>query len=194
MRVYDQWNKQDISILQQLPIIQARLKQVHAISWHKPNRGWFKLNVDGSSLNNPGESSAGGVLRNHEGLTQFAFAAYTGIGSNNRFELMALLLGLRHCKLYGINNIFLELDSLLIVNWLTEGRCNVWYLEDSWEEIKCLLTRMNVRINMFFEKEIMQQIALQDWVVVGVLKSLYKEIFHICLTEFCDWIGVVCLI
>lgn len=43
------------------------------------------------------------------------FEEYTGIGSNNRAELMALLFGLRRCKSHGFNNILIEMDSLLIV-------------------------------------------------------------------------------
>ncbi|XP_041004153.1 uncharacterized protein LOC121249518 [Juglans microcarpa x Juglans regia] len=127
-------------------------KQVCAISWHKPSPEWFKLKVEGSSLNNLGESGDGGVLRNHDGKLQFAFTEYTGIGSNNRVELMVFLLGLRRCKLYGFNNVILELDSLLIVNWLKEDRCNVWYLEDFWEEICSLLRDLNVQFQHVFRE------------------------------------------
>lgn len=72
----------------------------------KPNPVWLKLNVDGSSCNNTGESSDDRKLRNNnEGILLFSFAEYTGFGSNNRAELLALLFGLRRCMSCGFLNV-----------------------------------------------------------------------------------------
>jgi hypothetical protein len=65
-----------------------------AVSWEKPELGWFKLNTDGSSFVNPGESGAGGLIRDHKGNLIVAFSEYFGIGSNNKAELLGVLIGL----------------------------------------------------------------------------------------------------
>lgn len=91
--------------------------------------------MDGSSLRNPGESGAGGVMRNKKGFCNFAFAASTIMGSNNKAELMALFLGLHKCMELRFSNVVVEMDSLLVITWLWAGRCSLWYLEDCWEEI-----------------------------------------------------------
>lgn len=117
----------------QLRVKLHRRTKINVVSWQKPSLGWFKLNVDDNSLGNLGESGASGVLRNEEGRLQFAFAASTRMRSNNQAELLALLFGLHRCKELGFTNVIPELDSLLVVNWLREGRCHLWCLEDYWE-------------------------------------------------------------
>ncbi|PPR81449.1 hypothetical protein GOBAR_AA39264 [Gossypium barbadense] len=37
------------------------------VSWSKPRQGWYKLNTNGSSIDNPGKARAGAIIRNHDG-------------------------------------------------------------------------------------------------------------------------------
>ncbi|KAL0011763.1 hypothetical protein SO802_006871 [Lithocarpus litseifolius] len=39
------------------------------IRWERPNKGWYKLNTDGSSLGNPSMASGGGILHNESGFS-----------------------------------------------------------------------------------------------------------------------------
>lgn len=73
---------------------------------------------------------------------KLAFAEFLDHGTNNVAELMPLLHGLRQCRNLDIHKVEVELDSLLIVNWLEKRRCGIWYLEDYWEEILGILSSM----------------------------------------------------
>lgn len=54
-------------------------------------------NTDGSSLDNPGCSGAGGVVRDAAGRWQFGFSAFLGFSEILKAELLAIFLGLRLC-------------------------------------------------------------------------------------------------
>lgn len=83
---------------------------------------------------------------------KFAFAAHLGRGTNNHVELRALLMGLCKCRNLGFDNIILELDSLLVVKWLKDGKCSLWYLEDFWEEISEILSQLNFQFQHVFRE------------------------------------------
>ena len=38
------------------------IKEVVLVRWNSPSIGWYKLNLDGSSLGNPGRASGGGLI------------------------------------------------------------------------------------------------------------------------------------
>ncbi|CAI9777979.1 unnamed protein product [Fraxinus pennsylvanica] len=109
-------------------------------------QGWYKLNTDGCCLGNPGICGAGGIIRNENGDIVIAFAEKLDEGTNNGAELQALLYGLRHAKRMGITRLEVELDSLIIINWLKRKVCGIWYLEDYWEEIQYLLSTTPCRV------------------------------------------------
>ncbi|XP_058075745.1 uncharacterized protein LOC131224226 [Magnolia sinica] len=77
--------------------------------------GWLKLNIDGSSRGNPGESGGGGVCRDHSSNLIFAFHRYYSTASNTITETQAMLDGLNICSYLGLTNIIVESDSKLIV-------------------------------------------------------------------------------
>lgn len=122
-----------------IPMKPLKWKQVHLVHWQKLVIGWFKLNVDGSCLGYPGRMGAGGVIRDEDGILKLAFAECLDLETNNSAELLILFHGLMECRELGIQRVEVELDSLLIVDWLEKkkkGRCGIWYLEDYWEEIQ----------------------------------------------------------
>ncbi|XP_042479863.1 uncharacterized protein LOC122060837 [Macadamia integrifolia] len=72
-----------------LPTLQSRLMQSIC------NHGFFKLNIDGCSLGNPGNSGAGGILRDERGNGLGCFAIYEGVGTNFMVEFAAFFHGLK---------------------------------------------------------------------------------------------------
>ncbi|XP_058105495.1 uncharacterized protein LOC131248975 [Magnolia sinica] len=85
------------------------------VKWTRPPPGWFKLNVDGSSCQNPGESGGGGVLRDAHGRVIFAFHRYYGLTANTVAEAQAMLDGITLYRNLGLSSIVVESDSSVVV-------------------------------------------------------------------------------
>lgn len=74
-----------------------------------------KLNVDGSSLGNPGLSGGGAIVRDSYGHFVAAACFSFGHGNSLRMELLALLHGLQLCQQIGLTPFQVE---------ITPGRVN----------------------------------------------------------------------
>lgn len=57
------------------------------INWEKPDLNWFNLNIDGSSIGNPGKAGGGGIIRNQHVNWIRGFARSIGIASSVVAEL-----------------------------------------------------------------------------------------------------------
>ncbi|KAK7260572.1 hypothetical protein RIF29_26725 [Crotalaria pallida] len=62
------------------------------VSWQHPNDNFIALNVDGSSLGNPGHAGYGGLIRNAQGEW---LCGFVGVSNNIHMELLAVLHGLQ---------------------------------------------------------------------------------------------------
>lgn len=82
---------EDILKLLNLPIKVQKQKPTQIVKWSPPTMDWFKLNVEGSSLENPRSSGLGGVIRDHRGDLLVGFSICIGIRSYNVAEFMDLL-------------------------------------------------------------------------------------------------------
>ncbi|KAG7579269.1 Ribonuclease H domain [Arabidopsis thaliana x Arabidopsis arenosa] len=91
------------------------------VSWVKPAEGWVKLNTDGASKGNPGLASAGGILRKLDGSWIGGFAVNIGICSAPLAELWGVYYGLYIAWERKITRLELEVDSELVVGFLTTG-------------------------------------------------------------------------
>ncbi|KAK9990806.1 hypothetical protein SO802_025791 [Lithocarpus litseifolius] len=87
-----------------------------SIRWERPNRGWHKLNTDGSSLGNLGLASGGGILRNEVGGWIRAFSRKIGITTSFVAELWARRDGLSMCVDMQIPALEVELDARVVAD------------------------------------------------------------------------------
>ncbi|KAL3533489.1 hypothetical protein ACH5RR_007010 [Cinchona calisaya] len=62
-------------------------KSLSYIGWSPPPPGWFKLNLDGSSLGSPGLLGAGGLIHNHFGEWVVGYAWKLGLANSLAAEL-----------------------------------------------------------------------------------------------------------
>ncbi|WP_237580702.1 hypothetical protein, partial [Salmonella sp. zj-f50] len=69
-------------------------KQIQIFKWMRLAQDFAKLNVDGSSIDNPVRSGGGGILRDVKGHMVFAFVKYYGINLNSIDEIQVLSDGL----------------------------------------------------------------------------------------------------
>ena len=95
-----------------------------SINWQTPPYPFLKLNTDGSALDNPGLAGAGGVLRDHQGQWIAGFSMHVGIATNNIAELEAVRQGLEMAWNMGVKRLHLELDSKVVLDWLTSSNLN----------------------------------------------------------------------
>ena len=70
---------------------------------------------DGGSTPNPGDMKIGGFIKLH-GKTIFSYSDSIGYGTNNMAEYASLLRLLKKAQQLGINNIYIQGDSQLIIN------------------------------------------------------------------------------
>jgi len=91
-------------------------KPIRQVKWIPLLNNIIKVNVDGSSLSNPGRSSFGGLIRNNNGDWLLGFSGFCGITSCLAAELYAIFHGLRIAYDAGHMNIILESDSRMALD------------------------------------------------------------------------------
>ncbi len=75
-----------------------------------------KLFTDGGSRGNPGPSATGYVLLDMEDNVVKKEGKYLGITTNNQAEYLALKSGMEAAREYGVEELEVYMDSLLVVN------------------------------------------------------------------------------
>jgi ribonuclease HI len=98
----------------------------HWVSWHPEAESAIIINVDSSSLGNPGPSGFGGVLRHSNGDWIFGFAGTVGISTILHVELLAIYHGLQVAWDQGHINIICYSDSTLSIQLIGE-EVNLWH-------------------------------------------------------------------
>lgn len=76
----------------------------------------YKMCFDGCSKNNPGLSGAGAVIYHHG---EEYWSGYFFVGelfTNNHAEYAGLIMGLQQAKEYEIKQLYVQGDSLLVIN------------------------------------------------------------------------------
>ena len=96
-----------------------------------PPNPFIKINTDGSALGNLGIAGATGILRNQLGQWISAFSLHLGLVTNNIAELTAVREGLAMAWTMGFKFIYLELDSKVVLNWLTKSQYEFPYKYDA---------------------------------------------------------------
>ena len=113
------------------------------VRWNKPNLGNYKLNTDGSALQNSNKIGGGGILRDHQGKIVYAFSIPFGFGTNNIAEIKAALYGLEWCEQHGYKRVELEVDSELLCNWIKNIIQIPWRYEDLVQQIQHIIRKMD---------------------------------------------------
>lgn len=87
--------------------------QIRQISWLQRDREGYVLNVDGSSLGNPGPAGFGGLIRHADGGWVCGFSGHIGHSEVLKAELMRIISGLKLAWDRGFRNITCYTDSLV---------------------------------------------------------------------------------
>lgn len=109
------------------------------VKWETSEPGWFKVNFDGASVRNPGQSGIGCILRNSDGICIKEISEKIGVATNNEVEFRAALRGLQLRMDLGVLRIHLEGDSLNVVNAVHCNNTPSWHLNQWLQPILVLL-------------------------------------------------------
>lgn len=85
------------------------------VRWEKPQRGWVRLNTDGSALGNLGRAGCGSIIRNEHGDWLGGFSRNIGVTTSFIAELWALRDGLILCHNLNFHAIVIHTDAQAIV-------------------------------------------------------------------------------
>ncbi|PKI64943.1 hypothetical protein CRG98_014657 [Punica granatum] len=89
------------------------------IRWLKPPEDFLKLNTGGSVRGNPGIAGAGALIRNDSGGWVIGFVQNIRITSVTMTELWGVLTGLELAWNLGFWKVILEVDSLVVRNFIS---------------------------------------------------------------------------
>jgi len=81
-------------------------------------------------------------LRDHHGRMIYALTIPLGTGTNNQAELQAASHGLYWCIQHGYQKIHLEVDSELVIKWLSKQITLPWILQQYIRELQNLIQQL----------------------------------------------------
>ncbi|GER53007.1 polynucleotidyl transferase [Striga asiatica] len=97
-------------------------KEAVNVKWARPEKGWTKLNYDGSCKCETGKSSIGGIFRDHNASFLLGYAESIGQSSSTLAELAALVRGLEIVLENGWSNVWLEGDYKSMADIITRKK------------------------------------------------------------------------
>lgn len=112
---------------------------------------------DGSATPNPGDMKIGGFIKKN-GKTIFRYSDCIGSGTNNIAEYASLLRLVKKAKKLGIQNLYIQGDSQLIINQVN----GVWKAKDP-------------RMKQYKERVLATLKHIKQWEIKHVVRKYNKE-------------------
>ena len=89
---------------------------IKQIRWEKPEKGWWKLNTDGSWNATLGSAAGGGLIRDSWGKWVAGFTRKLGSANSFTAEVWALRDGLMLCDQRKLPAVIVEIDAKALVD------------------------------------------------------------------------------
>ena len=86
------------------------------MKWSAPSEGILKINMDGSSKENPSLVGIGGVHRDRKEDIQFMFSICKGLHTNNLMEAIAIFYALKNACDLGWRRLTYESNSQVVIH------------------------------------------------------------------------------
>lgn len=119
-----------------------------------------KVNVDGSSLGNPGKAGFGGVIRDQDGRWICGFYGHLGMGTNLFPELQAIKHGFLLAWQKGYSSVICESDSQEALNLIHSADVRMHCYGVVISDIKVLI---NLQWNVELLHELREGIQVVDF-------------------------------
>ena len=128
----------------------SSITEVH---WNFPPRGWIKCNIDGLAFGSPGLGGCGGIFRTSRGFTKACFSWGLGVCFAFEAEMMGFIIAVEKANEFNWNNIWLESDSMYIVNLFNHGIGQIpWSLHNRWLRAVYYAKRLNMVVSHIFRE------------------------------------------
>ncbi|CAL0318467.1 unnamed protein product [Lupinus luteus] len=129
-----------------------RAPRIIEVHWLPPAQETIKINTDGAGRGNPGPSAGGGIFRDHEGHTLACFACFYGCHNALFVELSAAMMAINLAHQKSWFNIWLECDSMIVVD-IFNGKANPpWQLLNKWNHCKRLLSSFTWKVSHVYRE------------------------------------------
>jgi len=133
-------------------LITPRDPSIKEVIWSHPLHYWIKCNIDGASIENPGNSAYGGIFRNNETDFLCCFAEPLGYSNSYLAEISGALRAIELAYQNNWHNIWLETDSSLVVlAFHKEGKIPL-SLRNRWHNIKTKMKQMNCMVTHIYRE------------------------------------------
>ncbi|KAK9287181.1 hypothetical protein L1049_015592 [Liquidambar formosana] len=114
---------------------------------------FWDFNTDGAAKGNPGPAGYGAIFRNYRGFVLGAFCDTLGVSSSVAAELMAVLKAVDVAWHRGWHFLWIECDSSLIPNFLSNGHPSIPFLfRVVWSNCLHRLTHITYRYSHIFRE------------------------------------------
>lgn len=134
--------------------------------WSAPEKGWVKINFDGTSSGNPGPNGIGCVICDECRNVLVDCAEFIGTNTNNVAEFHVALKGLELGRELGARKIHLECDLLLTVKSIFQKCTPNWKLHKWLNQINFLLADFeDFKVSHIFREGNTLADELAKWVV-----------------------------
>ncbi|XP_042484669.1 uncharacterized protein LOC122064950 [Macadamia integrifolia] len=100
------------------------------VHWCKPPDQWIKINVDGSSLGNPGRTRVGGIVRDKNGQVCKAFSTFLGVKKIYEAEFSVVTEAILVAMNMNTRGLWIESDSAATTAIVsaTQKLCIPWFV------------------------------------------------------------------
>ncbi|KAL3528043.1 hypothetical protein ACH5RR_012699 [Cinchona calisaya] len=124
----------------QLKVVIPKPRQPMALTWTAPPPGTYKLDVERSSLGNPGNTGRPGVIRNYNSDVLFGFFECYGICTSLEAEFRALIFGLKWFHQHNFFPLIVHSDSKLLLDVVQGQVPGPWHLDLCFLQFQALAT------------------------------------------------------
>lgn len=125
------------------------LKQV---DWYTPLGPWIKCNTDGAARGSPGIAACGGIFRNRMASILGCFTLNIGMVNSLTTEFTAAILAIEIALKNNWSSLWLECDSMLVVDAFKSPSRVPWKLRCRWKNCQYILANMNFQVSHIFRE------------------------------------------
>ncbi|XP_019451753.1 PREDICTED: uncharacterized protein LOC109353847 [Lupinus angustifolius] len=122
------------------------------VLWKSPQWNWTKANTDGAAHGNPGPAGGGGIFRDHNADFIYAFANFLNVHNAIHAELHSAMKAVDIAFKKGWHNLWLESDSMLVLDIFSGNSKAPWKLSNDWQICKSKIAQMNFKISHIYRE------------------------------------------